>query len=201
MHGEGTAKLNLAEQVAKDHQRIREAFKQLDSGLQVDWESLRGLYGLRLTPITWEELRQILADGSDEALATLGRSPQELKAYWEYTPQVINKQFVSVTDYLYCKVFSVPSQPGPDGRRVAVLPPDFNNLLRVVWRPNDFPYSFEPGMEHHNVWANRSLSKEELQQVIAENRRGYETQHYINPAATMSVPTVSLGLWLTMQFA
>lgn len=106
--------------------------------------------------------------------------------------QVIKREFASVTDYLYAKVFGLPTEEGAggagsywrnyqhqkrgrgtilfcclgnpafnglhfftnlhttlpimlverrprrpaDGRQVAVVPPDFNDCLRVVWRPN-----------------------------------------------------------------
>ena len=29
----------------------------------------------------------------------------------------------------------------------------------------DFPYNFEPGMQHHNIWCTRPLSDKELAEV------------------------------------
>lgn len=42
--------------------------------------------------------------------------------------------------------------------------------------PQDFPYHFEEGLEHHNVWASRPLSREELQQVKGRQIAGQPEQ-------------------------
>jgi hypothetical protein len=106
-----TSELTFEQRLARDKQLIRDTFDRLDKGEQVDFESLRGALGVKLTPTTWEELEKILADGSEEALATLGRTPQDLKTYSTFTREVITKQWASATDYLLCKVFGAPSRP------------------------------------------------------------------------------------------
>ena len=60
-----------------------------------------------------------------------------------------------------------PRWPAAEGRKAAVLPAGWGAELRVVWRDNDFPYHFAPGIEHHNVWSTRPLEPEELELVGA----------------------------------
>ena len=36
--------------------------------------------GVRLEPITWAELSELIADGSESALGTLGRTPLQVRA-------------------------------------------------------------------------------------------------------------------------
>ena len=38
--------------------------------------------GVRLEPTSWQDLTAVLADGSERALGSLGRSPLGIKAYW-----------------------------------------------------------------------------------------------------------------------
>ena len=55
----------------------------------------------------------------------------------------------------------------------------------------DFPYALEDGIEHHNIWASRPLTAEQLRAEVEARRRGYESLHFVNPTALMSVPGVS----------
>ena len=47
----------------------------------------------------------------------------------------------------------------------------------MIWTPNDFPYKFEAGVEHHCVWCESStVTRAEIDTVIEQNRtsKGYE---------------------------
>ena len=83
----------------------------------------------------------------------------------------------------------------------------------------DFPYHFEEGVEHHNIWCTVPLSEPEVLkvapvtlhvlvlctqvpaseiltacvclQVVEENRQGYEYVWFTNPGPLQSIPTVS----------
>lgn len=67
----------------------------------------------------------------------------------------------------------------------------------MVWRENDFPYSLEPGVEHHNLWASAPLPAAAVEAVIAERRPAgeWEVLWFVNPPVLMSVPLVSGGAW------
>ncbi|GAB4813255.1 hypothetical protein N2152v2_000301 [Parachlorella kessleri] len=174
---------------------------------QIDWAMFEGLdIGIRVTPVSWDQLLKIMAaaigDGDpeeaaasgrfadEEALGALGRSPAQLKAYYDYRDDAILKRFASTDDYLLVKVFGVPATLTPGGLQAAALPPDFHEELRVVFRENDFPYYFEEGIEDHTLWANRPLSPWELQQAVAAHRPRHDVVYYVNPPSLMSVPAI-----------
>ncbi|PRW20771.1 hypothetical protein C2E21_8875 [Chlorella sorokiniana] len=120
-----------AEQVRRSMDQLRALFAQLDAaGGSGDpptgfFEPCRGQPGVRLDPVTWDELSALVADGSEQALGTLGRTPLQIKEYWDYRDTVVLMRFASVTDYLRQKVFGLPTAPGPDGRLVAQVPQGF----------------------------------------------------------------------------
>lgn len=156
---------SIARRVEEERKLLYEAFDRLDKGQDVDLNSFRGVLGVVHEPISWDQLRQALNNGSEEAMGTLGRTVLQIKSYYQHRDNVVLKQFVSVTDYLYHTLFGVKLLLGQDGRKVACLPDTFNSELRVVWRNNDYPYYFAEGIEHHNIWSNRPLTAEELEQV------------------------------------
>ena len=56
----------------------------------------------------------------------------------------------------------------------------------------DFPYNFEAGIEHSNVWSFSPLLPQQLEALIEERRpaKDFETAWYVNPAALASIPDV-----------
>lgn len=62
---------------------------RIDQGEQVDFSIFQGVVGVRLRPMTWAELAAALADGSEEAMGTLGRLPLDIKRYYDYRDQVL----------------------------------------------------------------------------------------------------------------
>ena len=70
------------------------------------------------------------------------------------------------------------------------------SVLTLPSPPNplkqDFPYNFEPGVEHLNVWAFAALPPAQLEALIEERRprRDFDTLWYVNPAALASIPDV-----------
>jgi len=56
----------------------------------------------------------------------------------------------------------------------------------------DFPYNFEAGVEHFNVWAFSALPPSQLEALIEERRprSDFDTLWYVNPAALASIPDV-----------
>lgn len=46
-------------------------------------------------------------------------------------------------------------------------------LLSIVLKtPQDYPYWYEPGIEHHCIWCSRPLPEERIKQVCVERRHG-----------------------------
>ena len=57
----------------------------------------------------------------------------------------------------------------------------------------DFPYTCEAGIEHHNIWCTAPLTMNEIELVIQAKRpreAGYDTMYFINPTELQSIPTV-----------
>lgn len=54
----------------------------------------------------------------------------------------------------------------------------------------EFPYSCEEGIEHHNIWCTEPMSESEVWDVIRQNREGYESLMFVNPVPLQSVPAI-----------
>ena len=166
--------------------------------------------GVMMEPMAWEEASTLIRDGSLRALSILGRSPQGIKKYHHVRDSHILATYATVTDYLYATVFNIPCvtrghEPSniDDGdavnsttRLVAVVPADFGTTsattTTTVWKENDFPYNFEPGIEHHVLWSSASLTTAQLVQEIEKYRDSnvYEWVSFVNPNALKSIPTI-----------
>lgn len=156
--------------------------------------------GVCLEPITFDKAKQLIENGTVESLGALGRSPLELKRYWNYRDTNIKPHYCSVTDYLYTTVFGLNSiimndekDDGSCSKIAAIVPDNFNKTEVLVWRENDFGYYFEDGVFHHVLWSSRPLSADRLAEEVRRRRidEGYEAVWFVNPPVLMSVP----GLW------
>lgn len=120
---------SYVEEVKSGIAQLRALFIAIESGelqgVPEDFECVRGRPGVRLEPIPWDELVALISDGSERALGSLGRSPLQLKEYWDYRDGVILRDFATVTDYLRVRVFGFDTKPAPDGRKLAIVPPGF----------------------------------------------------------------------------
>lgn len=67
------------------------------------------------------------------------------------------------------------------------------------FQPQDFPYSFEEGMQHWLLWSNLELPQERYVQLIAERfpDEQWETAHWVNPPVLQSVMEVRGSTWAT----
>ncbi|KAL6782180.1 hypothetical protein ACKKBF_B39365 [Auxenochlorella protothecoides x Auxenochlorella symbiontica] len=177
--------------VNKQDDFARSLFAEIDAGGNPDLDQLRGTSGVRFEPTTWSELLALIEDGSAPALGQLGRSPLGLKHYWDRCREIKTKEFVSMLDYLYVHVFGVPSIKTGDGRLQAQLPSGFLETEKISWMENDFPYWYEPGIEHHCLWSTTPLSEDRIKQEIVWHRgAGYETAWFQNPVVLMSCPQI-----------
>ena len=118
---------------------LTELLKQHDAGENPDWELLRGLPGMRLEPMPWNEAVEVVRDGTSVALARLGRMPLQSKHYREFRDGVILQEYVSVTDYLYATVFGLDCKQNSrrHGKLQAIVPDEFHaGEPVIVWRRN-----------------------------------------------------------------
>jgi hypothetical protein len=175
-------------------QQLCRLFAQLDSGGVPDFCVLADVPGVRLDDdaVTYEEAVALIADGSVEALGRLGRSPLAIKHYWS-TMDKLKQEYASVADYLYKRVFGMELQAGKDGRLRAVVPAGWVEGPEevVAWCENDFPYHLAAGVRHYNLWCNRPLPAERVEEEIERNLGvGMERVWFINPPALKSVPAI-----------
>jgi hypothetical protein len=80
-----TVPKSYGERVLEAREKCREVFARMEKGETVDFEVLRGLPGVRMEgdPTTWEDMVKIVQDGSEEALGSLGRTPMEIRKYFD----------------------------------------------------------------------------------------------------------------------
>jgi len=135
------------------------------------------------SPMRWEDVRHYVISGQ---VHRLRRSAQQLAEYRAWRNETLAK-FDTIADYLRHRVFGHRLRRQGNGRHVAE-PPSPNDEPRIVWRPNDFPYYFEAGIEHHILWYEQGPPTDEsVAEAIARERPGYETVTWVNPVELQSV--------------
>jgi len=104
--------------------------------------------------------------------------------------------FFPLVRFLVFLLSLLPSPPflGPLSRSPSSPPPapGFPPPPSLSLSRQDFPYNFEAGVEHLNVWAFSALAPARLE-LLVEARRpraDFETLWYVNPAALASIPDV-----------
>lgn len=106
----------------------------------------------------------------------------------------VKEEWVSTEDYLLARYFSFPASKCSDRQKLRVSPPADGVPTTLVWAVNDFPYSLEPGIEHHCVWApsHEAAAPAALEAFIEVHRPGntWETLRFVNPAHLRSVRNV-----------
>lgn len=103
---------------------------------------------------------------------------------------------MSTEDYLLHRYFNFESSTCPERNKLRVFHPQEEVLhaLKLVWAPNDFPYSLDSGIDHHCVWApsRHSATPQALAACIEEHKPAavWETLYFVNPAHLRSVRDV-----------
>ncbi|CAG9467840.1 unnamed protein product [Pedinophyceae sp. YPF-701] len=149
---------------------------------------------------TWEELVEMMNDGSEGALAKLIRFKDEALKYRAFRASIKGP----MTDYLLAVKLRYATDPdrSTDGHIVLAegaleQPPpadiDGGRYMpalrgrRVVWTVNDFPYAMAPGVEHHVLWSDGPLTRSQLCAVASAEREGYKWGYFVNPPSLQSV--------------
>mmetsp|Transcript_11925 Transcript_11925/g.35717 ORF Transcript_11925/g.35717 Transcript_11925/m.35717 type:complete len:227 (+) Transcript_11925:405-1085(+) len=168
-----------------------EACAIIDEERVDEFERLRWTPGYCLDPQSWDRMRELIEDGSEEALGTLGRTPGALVVYRKFRRKML-QQYVSIADYVMITKLDFSAETTEDGKIQAGHPPDEpDGRAHITFKPNDFPYHMDPGIEHHNLWSTRALSDDEVQQNIQKYRAGMDALYWKNPDSLASIP----GVW------
>ncbi|KAL4520398.1 hypothetical protein Ndes2526A_g04968 [Nannochloris sp. 'desiccata'] len=178
----------MAKRVQIGEDLLTSCFEQEDRGETPDWELVRGLPGIRLEPMCWDEASALIADGTLTSLAKLGRLPSDTRKYRKFRSEHILATYASVTDYLYASVFNLECKT-KDEKLIAVVPDDFRTKERI-----DFPYAFKHGIEHHVLWSSLPLDHDKIiieATARRDSQQGWELIYFINPPVLKSVPAVS----------
>lgn len=155
-----------------------------------EYEKLRHTPGFCIDAVSWERLMELIQLGTEEALGKLGRTPAGIRAYWNFRAQVLD-DYRSIADYVRITKLDFEVLHGEDGvKRAGQPPPDEDGRPHITFRANDFPYNFDEGMEHHNIWCTRPLTDEEVAEVIKQHRAGWEVLVFRNPESLASIPSV-----------
>ena len=146
--------------------------------------------------ISWDEAKDIIADGSVERLAKLERNESCLKCYREFRAQLLT-EWASVTDYLICQLYLPFSRVSLQeyGKKRVTLDRTACKALGEssskvqVWRINDFPYDFELGIIHYCLWSTVPLNEEEIQSEIEArfDPKQYDSLFFVNPPSLQSI--------------
>lgn len=140
-------------------------------------------------PLGWAELKDIVRDGSEAALARLGRAPDVQARYVEHLGWV-HATYDSVESFiLEAKLgFAAASKPG--GKLSVAMGEGLGEKTATVL--NDFGYWFTaPEIKHYLHWSTTELGAAAVEAAAREVAAGKEYLVFVNPAALKSVR----GVW------
>ncbi len=149
--------------------------------------------GLCASPLSWEEVQAIVADGSLASMRLLGRSRDTLQSYLEYKGR-INMVYTSMVDRIMIDVFKCDWKVNEDGK-IKHLPPPSGSSSRSgpFFVKNDFPYNLKPGIEHYLLWSDRVMLDEEVEAYLRSDpvaRQSESWLTFVNPAELQSIPEI-----------
>lgn len=140
-------------------------------------------------PISWDEAVELIKENTVESLGKLGRDPSHLHEYQEAMRKV-KEEFASIQDYMKHKVFKHELAVNQEGKKITLEPKVSTTDPVIVLALNDFPYTFEEGVEHHLLWSTVPLDEERIQAEIKARLPNRETAHFVNPVVLQSVASV-----------
>lgn len=142
-------------------------------------------------PVSWQQAKAIIEDGSVEEMAKLGRNTDQLKVYRAFMAKV-REDYASVADFIKVSVLerAVRFDPGTNKKQAVDMEHESHQCL---WRKNDFPYNFEKGIEHWLLWCTEPLPPTLIQEKMAQHfpDKDYDTIFFVNPPQLQSV----LAVW------
>ncbi|KAN0019808.1 hypothetical protein ACTFIU_003030 [Dictyostelium citrinum] len=148
---------------------------------------------------SWKDLKEII---QGDRLEILGRKLKD-QAEMEKHLKVVKQQFKSIKDYIDFKVFKFPTQSinyidekGIEVNRLITIRPE-NLEQKLVFRPNDFPYSCDKSISHWVLWCLKPLDHEDAKHLISKltNREFSNDDNgflfFINPFHLQSIKEIS----------
>lgn len=142
------------------------------------------------TPMTYEQAALYVTEGTQWSLGQLGRSKQGIKEYQRFKEQILLK-YVSLVDFIKITKLSFESRTGDAGKLSAIEPTAEPVPPKVLWIPNDFPYSFEAGVQHDCIWSTKPMTPEAIEATIQQRIPEHEHVWFVNPPELGSIP----GVW------
>ncbi|KAK0926935.1 hypothetical protein LTR29_017760 [Friedmanniomyces endolithicus] len=121
-------------------------------------------------PITWTQLREIIATNT---LEKLQRSPVSTRQYLAWSAS-IKSQYGSTLTYITSQKLRWKPSPHSDPPEFpSQSPTPFANRQDYAILPNDWPYSFTPDITHLLVWTKTPIATDDSEggDVTAESRR------------------------------
>lgn len=130
------------------------------------------------TTLDWEALQRYIEHGRFDEL---GRSKDLLLEMNDHMHKV-KEEYASVRDYILGKFFQLPlvevdveepdsikdsASPISKGRKKqAIIRKD--DMGRLAFALNDFPYNFTPNIKHYILWSLKPLTDEEIRDHISK---------------------------------
>eukprot|EP00192_Tetraselmis_astigmatica_P019344 CAMPEP_0117695434 /NCGR_PEP_ID=MMETSP0804-20121206/28138_1 /TAXON_ID=1074897 /ORGANISM="Tetraselmis astigmatica, Strain CCMP880" /LENGTH=202 /DNA_ID=CAMNT_0005509507 /DNA_START=193 /DNA_END=802 /DNA_ORIENTATION=- len=138
--------------------------------------------------LTWQEVCNAVACGTEESLGRLGRLQEDIEVYKAFTDKV-KAEYSSVADYVKIHKLQYGQTRSDDGKKKAT---DISALQpgECLWIENDFPYALEDGLVHCLIWAHSPLSSDEIAAQCQMHCPGCEYVTFVNPQALASIPSV-----------
>ncbi len=153
----------------------------------------RSEIGLCASPLSWDEVRAIVADGSLASMRVLGRSRETLQSYREFKRR-INMLYASMVDRIMIDVFKCEWKVN-EARKVEHLPRPSGSSSNSgpFFVKNDFPYNLQPGVEHYLLWSDRVMLDEEVEGYLRSDpvaRQSSSWLTFVNPTELQSIPEI-----------
>ena len=148
-------------------------------------------YGYQKTPLTWEQLKEIIL--VEKNLAKLSRSSSQQREY-EIFRLCLTFKYRSVLDYILISKFHFDKKLAEDGRWHAVPCLKDAAEMRQVLVLNDFPYFTEHGIVHHILWKTKeSILPQDIDRAKEKIRSQMNVEdalYWINPPHLQSLPDI-----------
>mmetsp|Transcript_37221 Transcript_37221/g.93563 ORF Transcript_37221/g.93563 Transcript_37221/m.93563 type:complete len:166 (+) Transcript_37221:60-557(+) len=136
---------------------------------------------------SWEEVRAATEDGSEAALATLGRFQADIDRYRAFKATVL-ESYASMEDYVRVTIFGYQAIAADN--RMCASKERGPGERELIWRRNDFPYALQEGIHHDVIWCRTALSAQEIDEACRERYPDCECATFVNPAALASIPSL-----------
>ena len=165
---------------------------------------------LRQTPLSWPELKSIILSSNEDNLSKLARS-NEQKAVYRRRRAEIRDEWCSIYDYLLHTQFGfdwawadVPLSIEGCKQRQKRSKPTFQQYIdeqqqrkkegkecttKLKLSLNDFPYYFEPGIQHFVLWKlGGEVTPEEISQAKLDIWNGSQSTESIPSSSDQKTP-------------